>query len=180
MLPPPAPISIMSIAGTLRISPLPFLKRCSRATSISVVRDGLPPLMRQSLAVVPPMSNDNRFPVSDGLPVVGCGHRPSRRTGLDESHGERTCRLRCSYTALGEHHVDDAPESQKISTRSPSPRDASAEVDPRRRWRPLWRSGDTPAPRGRPPTTATHHIGDTDSSSIPGSYAREKGSGKSA
>ena len=56
MLPPPAPISIMSITGTSRGKPLPFLKRYTRATSDSEARAKSPPAVRMALAVVPPMS----------------------------------------------------------------------------------------------------------------------------
>ena len=56
MLPPPAPISIKSTVGRRTGRPLPFLKRCRRAASNSVVTEGLPSVTRQALAVVPPMS----------------------------------------------------------------------------------------------------------------------------
>ena len=54
--PPPAPISIMSMTGMDTVMPLPFLKRVVRATSkVRAVR-GAPSVIRQILAVVPPMS----------------------------------------------------------------------------------------------------------------------------
>ena len=56
MEPPPAPISISSTTGTSSGSPLPRLKRHTRATSNSRVIWGSPSSMRQILAVVPPMS----------------------------------------------------------------------------------------------------------------------------
>ncbi len=58
MLPPPAPISIMSMTGVLMGSPLPRLKRCTRAASIMGAMSGRPCWMRHALAVVPPMSKE--------------------------------------------------------------------------------------------------------------------------
>ena len=56
MLPPPAPISTSSTAGTSRGSPL-HLRRFTPSTSKVEVTAGSPPSMTPTLAVVPPMSN---------------------------------------------------------------------------------------------------------------------------
>ena len=68
MLPPPAPISIISITGTLTGSPLPFLKRYLRSTSKCGAISGSPRSIRHALAVVPPMSNESRFGQSISRP----------------------------------------------------------------------------------------------------------------
>ena len=60
MLPPPAPISINSIVGIRTGSPLPRLKRCTRAISKVSAIDGRPSRIRHILAVVPPMSKLTR------------------------------------------------------------------------------------------------------------------------
>ena len=54
--PPPAPISIMSITGARTGSPEPARSRLSRSTSNTWLTSGRPSSMRQTLAVVPPMS----------------------------------------------------------------------------------------------------------------------------
>ncbi len=46
----------MSITGALMGSPLPRLKRCTRAASMAGATSGRPSWTRQALAVVPPMS----------------------------------------------------------------------------------------------------------------------------
>ncbi len=60
MLPPPAPTSAMSIAGTRRRKPLPRFSRlpCESAPPISnsPVRLSSPPSITDAFAVVPPMS----------------------------------------------------------------------------------------------------------------------------
>ena len=56
MDPPPAPISIISMAGTEIGMPLPFLKRAVRAVSNVLAVRGEQSSIRAILAVVPPMS----------------------------------------------------------------------------------------------------------------------------
>ena len=76
MLPPPAPTSIMSSTGTSRGSPLPRLKRYTRATSDSVVIGNSPPALRKALAVVPPMSKASRSSKPQRLAVSAAARAP--------------------------------------------------------------------------------------------------------
>ena len=59
MEPPPAPISIISSTGMRTGRPLPLMKRSARPTSNAREVRGSPSSMRQTFAVVPPMSNDS-------------------------------------------------------------------------------------------------------------------------
>ena len=56
--PPPAPISIISVTGMRTGRPLPLMKREARAISKWREDWGSPSSIRQTFAVVPPMSND--------------------------------------------------------------------------------------------------------------------------
>ena len=64
--PPPAPISIRSMTGTLSGMPEPGANRLTRPASNVVACSGSPSSIRHILAVVPPMSNAT----TDGVPVI--------------------------------------------------------------------------------------------------------------
>ena len=87
MLPPPAPTSAMSIAGTRRRKPLPRFSRlpCESAPPISnsPVRLSSPPSMTDAFAVVPPMSMLIAFgrPIRRASSAVAI--TPGRRPRLD-------------------------------------------------------------------------------------------------
>ena len=76
MLPPPAPISIISSTGARMGSPLPRTKRLACPTSNSPARLGSPPSMTQILAVVPPMSKAMRSRWPDSPPRYAAATAP--------------------------------------------------------------------------------------------------------
>ncbi len=122
MEPPPAPISIMSMTGALIGSPLPRLKRWTRAASIPGATSGAPSWMRQALAVVPPMSNDStsRSPVSRPTKALAspppAGPDSSRRTGKAIAISRRR------HAAGGLHQVEPAPGGVRRLQRGREPR----------------------------------------------------------
>ncbi len=117
MEPPPAPISISSTTGTSSGSPLPRLKRHTRATSNSRVICGSPSSMRQILAVVPPMSKAS----TRGAPVARawCAAAAAPPAGPDS-----TSRIGTSH-AVSTVHVPPLDSMRRSCPAKPSARRSS-------------------------------------------------------
>ena len=99
MLPPPAPISIMSIDGMVSGMPLPSLKRYCGRPRTAPVTSGLRSSIRQALAVVPPMSKRHQPVEAEALGVIGGGERAGGRAALDHPHRIAAGDLRADHAA---------------------------------------------------------------------------------
>ncbi len=114
-LPPPAPISTRSTDGTDTGKPEPFLNRYMRATSKVVVSSGSKSLMRQDLAVVPPMSKHSRR----RSPSLRANHEPASAPAAGP---DSTRRIGTRAASAAE---TTPPFDSIISTEPPKPSAAS-------------------------------------------------------
>jgi hypothetical protein len=116
--PPPAPISIISITGMRTGMPEPLRNRSARAISNRRAVWGRAPSMRQSFAVVPPMSKESTAssPRSPREPAPRGSRR--RRARIRQAGWGCAPRLDGGHAAARGHHEDRAGQPLRRETRS--------------------------------------------------------------
>ena len=117
MLPPPAPISIISITGTLTGRPLPFLKRYLRSTSNCGAISGSPSLDQAGLGGGAAHVEREQARAVDQPAVVRRRERARGRAGLDQAHGKPARGLDVAHAAVRLHDeqvAGDAERAQRV------------------------------------------------------------------